>query len=406
MTTAFEPITIGPITLKNRFIKAATNEAMSIQGAPSAGLLKHHRDIAAGGAALTTVAYLAVAPEARTLDVQSWLRPEIIPDLRAVTDAVHTQNGAISAQITHGGSFVTGMKLHQAAISASAGLNKAGLLAGNFWQRAMTEADMARIETEFTAGALICQQAGFDAVELHLGHGYLLNQFISPLSNKRSDQYGGDATRRMKFPLRVLARVKDAVGAKMAVICKINVADGVPGGATAADGVVTAQLLERAGADLLVLSSGRNMESVWYMFGSPMNMQAMRKALGGNWLQQQFLRLASLGVPKDLRFTDLYRLAESEQIRAAVRLPLAYLGGAVSLPNAESLLAKGFDAIAMGRALLHDPALINKFQDGSATRSACTHCNACVASIYHQDGTACVDNTPNDPRLNQIRAAP
>jgi len=198
--------------------------------------------------------------------------------------------------------------------------------------------------------------------------------------------------------------VKDAVGARMAVICKINVADGVPGGATAEDGVVTARLLEQAGADLLVLSSGRNMESVWYMFGSKMNMPAMRDALGGDWLQRQFLRLASLGVPKDLRFTELYRMAESEQIRAAVSMPLAYLGGAVSLQNVEAALARGFDAVAMGRALLHDPALVNKFRDGLASRSGCTQCNACVASIYHKDGTACVENAPNDPALNLVRA--
>jgi 2,4-dienoyl-CoA reductase-like NADH-dependent reductase (Old Yellow Enzyme family) len=401
----FEPLRIGPITIRNRFIKAAANEAMTVDGAPSRALVEHHRALAAGGVGMTTAAYFAVAPEGRSLANQVWLRPAILADLRALTDAVHAQGAAIAAQITHGGSFVTGFRLGARAISASGGVNKAGLLAGNYWQRAMNDADMARVVGQFAAGALLCREAGFDAVEVHMGHGYLLSQFISPLSNHRRDAFGGDAAARMRFPLMVLARVKEAVGRDMAVTVKMNVADGVAGGATVDDGVVTARMLEAAGADLLVLSSGRNMESVWYMFGSPMNMKAMRAALGNSALQRFFLRLASLGVPKDLHFRDLYRLNESRRIRAAVRLPLAYLGGAVALENVHALLAEGFDCVAMARALLHDPALVAKFRSGAATRSGCTHCNACVFSIYGADGTSCVENPANDAALNRVRAA-
>jgi len=404
VASPFEPWRVGPITLRNRFIKAAANEAMNVDGAPSKAMVEHHRALAAGGVGMTTAAYFAVAPEGRSLSNQTWLRPAILADLQALTDAVHAQGAAIAAQLTHGGSFVTGFRLGQRAISASGGVNKAGLLAGNYWQRAMNEADMARVVGQFAAGALLCREAGFDAVEVHMGHGYLLNQFISPLSNKRRDAFGGDAAARMRFPLLVMSRVKDAVGKNMAVTAKINVADGVPGGATVDDAVVTARLLEQAGADLLVLSSGRNMESVWYMFGSPMNMPAMRAALGNSAMQRFFLRLASLGVPKDLQFQDMYRLNESRRIRAAVKMPLAYLGGAVSLENVHALLAEGFDGVAMARALLHDPALVAKFHDGSVTRSGCTHCNACVFSIYGEDGTYCVENAPNDPALNTVRA--
>jgi 2,4-dienoyl-CoA reductase-like NADH-dependent reductase (Old Yellow Enzyme family) len=403
--TPFDPLRVGPITLRNRFIKSATNEAMTLGGAPSRALVEFHRAVAAGGAAMTTVAYLAISAAGRTLPNQIWLRPEILPALRALTDAVHAQGAAIAGQITHAGSFVTGMKVPGRTPSADGGVNKAGLLAGNFFQRAITPAEMDEIADQYTAGAILCRQAGFDAVEVHMGHGYLLNQFISPLSNHRNDAFGGDATARMRFPLVVFERVKQAVGNTMAVIAKINVADGVSGGGTVADGIVTAQLLERAGADLLVLSSGRNMESVWYMFGSKMNMPAMRAALGGSFLQRQFLRLAALGVPQHLEFQDNYRLAESRAIRAAVRMKLAYLGGAVALDNVQTLLAEGFEAVAMGRALLHDPNLVNRFAAGTATRSGCTHCNACVFSIYRPEGTACVLNPPNDLALNLQPAA-
>lgn len=387
--TPFESWRMGPLTLRNRFIKAAANEAMSADGMPTPQLLAHHQQLARGGVALTTMAYLAISPEGRTLPNQLWLRAESVPALRAITDAVHAQGAAIAGQITHGGSFVTGLKLAKPARTSSGGLNKAGLLAGNFWQRAMNEADMAEICGQFARAATLCAQAGFDAVELHLGHGYLLNQFISPLSNKRRDAYGGDIHGRMRFPLRVLRAVRDVLPPHMALMCKINAADGVAGGSDAQDAAQAARLLEQAGADLLVLSSGRNMESVWYMFGSPMNQKALAAALKDDWLQRQALRLASLAVPKDLRFQELYRLAEARVVRQATSMKLAYLGGASSLENAQSLLAEGFDAIAMARPLLHDPDLINKFQAGTATRSGCTHCNACVATIYSPGGTMC-----------------
>ena len=195
----FDSLRIGPITLHNRFIKAGANEGMNVEGAPSKALVKHHRDLAAGGVALTTVAYGAVSEIGRTLFNQTWIRREILSDLRALTGAVHAEGGKISFQITHGGSFVTGLKVKGPALSSSAGINEAGLLQGNWRQRAMDEADMDRVTGEFVEAAGICREAGFDAVELHMGHGYLLNQFISPLSNKRRDGYGGSAENRARF---------------------------------------------------------------------------------------------------------------------------------------------------------------------------------------------------------------
>ncbi|HUH37659.1 MAG TPA: NADH:flavin oxidoreductase, partial [Spongiibacteraceae bacterium] len=201
----FDPIQIGPLQLRNRFIKSGANENMSKDGRPTKALVKHHTDLALGGVGMTTVAYLAVAEIGRTLEDQVWLRPEILPDLKVLTDSVHAAGAAISAQITHGGSFVTSLRVKGRTISASSGINVAGLLKGNILQRAMNEDDMQRVIDQFVAGAELCREAGFDAVELHMGHGYLLNQFISPLSNKRKDQYGGSAENRVRFPARVLA---------------------------------------------------------------------------------------------------------------------------------------------------------------------------------------------------------
>ncbi len=402
----FDPITIGPLNLRNRFIKSGANEAMCLDGTPTKALVRHHRELAAGGVGMTTVAYMAVAPEARTLSNQIWMRPEILPDLQELTSAVHDAGAAISAQITHGGSFVTGIKVKGRTISASSGFNPAGMLKGNFLQRAMTPADMDRVINEFVVAARLARDAGFDAVELHMGHGYLLNQFISPLSNRREDEYGGSAANRVRFPAQVLAAVKKAVGDTTAVLAKINVSDGTRRGASVEDGVVTAQALQDAGADMLVLSGGRNVESTWFMFGSRMNRAELATVLKqqGEWLTALMMKAAASSEP-DIQFREMYFLEYSRKIRAAVQVPLAYLGGVKSLANAKQAVAEGFECVVLARALLHDPALVNKFRSGECAESGCDNCNGCVAYIYHPAGTRCVRNPPNDLALNRIRAA-
>ena len=401
----FAPFQLGPITLRNRFIRAGANEGMCVSGAPSKALVKHHRDMAAGGVGLTTVAYGAVSEVGRTLENQIWLRPSILPDLKALAQAVHDEGGRISFQITHGGSFVTSCKVQGATMSASSGINKAGVLRGNYWHRAMNEADMERVAGEFVTAAQLCREAGFDAVEIHMGHGYLLNQFISPLSNKRKDAYGGNAENRARFPAEVLRRVKQAVGRDMAVLAKINVADGVPGGATVQDAIVTARALQAAGADMLVLSGGRNIESGWFMFGSNFNMEEMGKVLkGSGWLTPLMLKMSQMGAPK-VTFKEMYFLEYSRQIRAAVDVPLGYLGGVKSMDNVRTALADGFDAVVLARALIHEPALVKLFETGALTQSGCSNCNGCVPYIYHPAGTWCIERPANSLTLNQTRAA-
>lgn len=402
----FDPVTIGPLTLRNRFIKSGAGEAMCLDGRPTKALVKHHRDLAAGGVGMSTVAYIAVAKVGRTRPNQIWMRPEVLPDLQVLTRAVHDEGAAISAQITHCGSFVTGMKVKGRLISSSAGFNPAGALKGNLLLRAMTEADMAQVMAEFVTAAELARDAGFDAVELHMGHGYLLSQFISPLNNRRSDEYGGSAENRVRFPARVLAAVKQAVGKDLAVLAKINVAEGVPGGTTVEDAIVTAQALQAAGADMLVLSGGRNVESIWFMFGSNMNWEAMAGMLKqqGDWLTRLMMKAAAFNERK-VDFKEMYFLEYSRRIRAAVDMPLAYLGGTKSLANAEQAVAEGFECVVLARALIHDPALVNKFRSGEVTQSGCDNCNACIAYVYHPAGTRCVHNPPNDPVLNTIPAS-
>ena len=155
---------------------------------------------------------------------------------------------------------------------------------------------------------------------------------------------------------------------------------------------------------MLVLSGGRNVESTWFMFGSPMNQEAFAEIFKGQPLQRLLMKAAAAGTPKGLTFKEMYFEEYSRKVRAGVSMPLAYLGGVKSLANVEKAMAQGFDAVAMARVLLHDPALVNHFQDGSVTQSGCNNCNACVAQIYNQAGTYCVLKEPLDPALNEVRA--
>lgn len=401
----FTPFRIGPLTLRNRFIKSAANEGMMPIGLPTQALVKHHRDLAAGGVGMTTVAYAAVARDGLTFPHQMHMHAEVIPHLRVLTDAVHREGAAACLQVTHAGSF-TMMRHggHRSALTASAGLNTFGMLYGVYFQRAMNEHDMTRVTAQFADAARLARECGFDAVEIHMGHGYLLNQFLSPLSNRRRDDFGGSIKQRTRFPADVLRRVKDAVGAHLAVACKLSVNDGAPGGNRAPDSAVTARILEAEGADLLTLSGGRNVESPWVLFGSPMPTTLMKDA-APHALARFGVTMLEKRTPRDLAFRELYFLDDSRVIRQAVRMPLAYVGGVKSLAGVEQLMAEGFDCIALARALIHDPALVEHFRTGHVTRSECNSCNACVAKIYDPAGVSCVLGPPNDPALTQVPAS-
>lgn len=401
---AYQPLDVGPVTLPNRFIKSAANENMSYRGVPTKAMLAHHQGLAEGGVGMTTMAYLAVEKSGRTLKDQIWLHDGVLQDLRVVTQAVHDAGGKICAQITHGGSFVTGIFQPRRLLSSMSGVNTAGLLRGNVFRRAMNEKDMARVTQLFVDAAIRAVEAGFDAVEIHMGHGYLLNQFISPMDNQRTDQYGGSAENRVRFPAAVLKAVKDAVGDRIAVMAKINVADGRRRGASVEDGIVTAKALEAAGADLLVLSAGRNVESGWFTFGSNMNVAAIQRVLGKWSLSGMAIGLTAKSEPK-IEFKPMYLWEYSQQIRQQVSLPLAYLGGVTSSADVAQAMAGGFEAVALARAFLREPDLVNRWREDPAQRSKCDHCNSCVAYIYHPAGTWCIHRPVNQITDNRIPAS-
>ena len=404
--SAYQPLTIGPLTLRNRFIKAATNEGMAKGGIVSKGLGAFHERMAAGGVAMTTVAYCATSMDGRTFVDQAVLTPDSRADFRALTDAVHRQGAAASAQITHAGSFTFLDKdtlQTNRPLSSSGGFNKVGVMSGRYFKKAMTRAEMDAISQEFVDAAIEARESGFDAVELHMGHGYLLSQFVSPIYNRRRDAYGGTIEKRMTFPREILSRVLDAVGKDMAVLVKYSMTDG-PKGNQIREGIKVAQILESTGAHMAVLSNGLNVESISAMFGS--NLPKPSKSSSPNPIIALGMWIQSLTEPKAVTFRENYLRELASQVRASVTMPLAYLGGVQSAAGVETAMTDGFDAIAMGRALVFDAALINQMQSGAVEASGCTACNRCVTMMYTPGGTSCIlSKNGMDPALNRQRAA-
>jgi 2,4-dienoyl-CoA reductase-like NADH-dependent reductase (Old Yellow Enzyme family) len=378
----FAPARLGPITLKNRIIKSATFEGATPKGAVTDDLVAFHRRVADGGAAMTTVAYLAVSPEGRTDRHCVLLAEDRVSDLRRVTDSVHAAGAVASAQIGHAGPVANARSNGSPSLAPSRRLN-----AGGGVTRAVTEQDIARITDEYRRGAALAVEAGFDCVEIHLGHNYLLSAFLSPKLNRRTDRWGGSLADRARFPLQVVEAVRDGVGDRAAVTAKLNMADGVDGGFWVEESIEVGRMLESQGAlDALCLTGGSSLSNPMFLFRG----EAPRREFGATLpapLRAGF-RVVGSRFLVEYPFEEAYFLPYARQFRDALSLPLILLGGINRLETVEAALAEGFAFVAMARALLREPDLVSRWERGSRHEGLCIHCNKCMPTIY--SGTRCV----------------
>ena len=389
MTSVFEPITLGSLTLRNRVIKTATYEGMVVDGLPSEVLLRHHAELARGGVAMTTIAYCSVSPEGRTFRNQMVMQPASVPALRVLTDAVHREGAAAMLQLGHCGGFSKNEELgRRGPLGPSRGFNAYGAFKGMPLSRAMSEDDLRRTTDDFVRASRCAFEAGFDAIELHLGHGYLLSQFLSPHRNHRKDAYGGALENRMRFPLEVVRAVRRELGPEAPIFVKTNLDDGVKGGLGIEDCIALCRALESEGVTAIVLSGGLVSHSALYLLRGERPLKQMIE-VETNRLQKAALALFGPIFVPTTPFTPLFFLPLARQVRAAVKLPLVYLGGATSSADLSAARREGFDLVAMGRALIREPDLIGRYQRGEATTSTCTPCNACITEMDRDGGVAC-----------------
>jgi 2,4-dienoyl-CoA reductase-like NADH-dependent reductase (Old Yellow Enzyme family) len=234
-------------------------------------------------------------------------------------------------------------------------------------------------------------EAGFDAVEIHLGHNYLASAFLSPRLNRRRDEYGGALENRARFPRAVARAVRDAVGGRLAIIAKLNLEDGVRRGFALDESVQVAQWLEQDGSlDALEMTAGSSLLNPMYLFKGPAPLRefaaAMRQPV------RTGVRLFGRTRLHSYPYRDGYLLDDARRVRAAVSLPMILLGGVTNRAVIDEALGAGFQFVAMARALLREPDLVNRLRADAAATSQCIHCNRCMPTIYR--GTHCPEIAP------------
>lgn len=389
-TDVFSEAKLGPVTLRNRIIKAATFEASTPNALVTEDLINYHRLPAAGGVGMTTVAYCAVSPGGRTDGWQIWMRPEAVPGLTKLTEAIHAEGAAISAQIGHAGPVANSRTNKAKALAPVRFFNP---LSMRFAKKASID-DIRDVTEAHANAARLAIDSGFDAVEVHLGHNYLASSFLSPLINRRTDEFGGSLENRAKVARGVVRAVRDAVDKhgdrKIAVIAKLNMSDGIRGGIPIDESLQTAKWLEEdGGLDAIELTAGSSLVNPMYLFrgGAPVKEFAANFKPPISW----GIRMSGNKFFREYPYHEAYLMRDAEKFRAELSMPIILLGGITNRETMDRAVAAGFDFVAMGRALLAEPDLLNRIKAEShkgSVKSLCTHCNECMPTIYSH--THCV----------------
>ena len=383
---AFTPGKLAGLTLRNRIIRAGCFEGMCENGSCTDLLIEHHRAVAAGGAAMTTVSYVSVSEAARAYGHEMWMRKEILPDLRRLTDAIHKEGGAASVQLGHCGYFASKADTGFQPVGAS---RKFNLFRISF-PKPMTEADIKQVIQQFADAALLAREAGFDAVEIHSGHGYLLSQFLSPFTNHRTDNYGGSLENRMRLPASVVGAVRKAMGPEFPVMVKMNLTDGIKGGIEIQDAVQIAKRFEAEGASGLVPSCGFTSKTPFMMMRG--NVPTLEFAAADKSFTRRFgLILFGRFMVQEFQYKNLFLMQDALNIVKAVKIPVVLVGGVTSVNDLQTAMDAGFEFVEIGRAIIQDPNIVNKWQKGEVTAADCDHCNRCVA-VMNGGPVYCVCN--------------
>ena len=377
----FTPGKIGPLTLRNRTIRAAAYEGMCPGNAPSEQLFNYHTAVAAGGIGMTNIAYAAVTQSGLSFERQLWMRKEIIPGLRKLTDAIHKEGAAASIQLGHCGNMSHKRICGCAPVGASSGFN----LYSPTLVRGLNPSELPAMARAYGEAVNLAREAGMDAVEIHAGHGYLISQFLSPYTNHRSDEYGGSLANRMRFMKMCMAEVMKAAGSDMAVTVKMNMRDGFKGGMEIDECLEVARTLQdECGVHALVLSGGFVSRAPMYVMRGTMPIRTLTHYMPWGYLPIGVRMVGKYMIPS-VPFKEAYFLEDALKFRKALHMPLIYVGGLIARDKIEEVLNDGFQFVAMARALVNDPGFVNRMKTDAHARVDCGHSNYCVARIYTRD---------------------
>lgn len=361
MNSLFDATSINGMKMANRLVRSATWEGMcEVDGKPTQKLTKCYRDLAAGGVGLIVSSFAFVRWDGKQTKGQLGINSDgYIPQLEALAQAVHDEGGSIVVQMVHAGGQASSEVIGVKPIAPSA-------VQAEQFPGIPQEMSLEQIESVITAfGEAACRakHAGMDGVQLHGAHGYMINQFLSPHLNKRTDEYGGGIENRTRFALRVYKTVRAEVGPDFPILIKLNAADYVEGGLEIQDAVYAAKALDEAGLDAIEISSGT--------------------------------RASGKKAPARLKIKEpgqeAYNLDLAKAIKAEVSCPVISVGGFRSLEKAEEAISAGeADYISMSRPLIREPGLMRRWQSGDTSKAKCISCNGCYKPATEEGGIYCI----------------
>ncbi len=363
MGKLFEPGEINGMKLDNRFVRSATWEGMAADdGSCTPKLISLMADLARGSVGLIISSHAYVQKVGQAGNWQIGIHSDdMIPGLEKMTAAVHDLRGKIVCQLAHAGYFANAKLSGQTPIAPS---NVEGIAKGP--RKEMTQKDIEEVIEAFAAAAGRAKIAGFDGVQLHAGHGYLLSEFISPMFNHRTDEYGGSIENRARLPLAVLQAIRGAIGSDFPVLIKLNCKEFIDNGLMPEEFIQVGNMLADAGINAIEVSGGL--------------------AISPKILPSQ------LGVNKEEK--EAYFQDEAKALKSQVNVPIILVGGNRSFHVAERLVNEGVaDYISMSRPLIREPHLINRWKAGDLIKSACVSDNMCFKPAIQGKGIYCVTET-------------
>ncbi|MFO7877860.1 MAG: NADH:flavin oxidoreductase [Desulfovermiculus sp.] len=362
MSDLFEPVWIKNISLPNRFVRSATWEGMATEkGEVTKDLTALMQRLARGKVGLIISGHAYVLPKGQAGPWQlGAYSDDLLPGLTDMARAVHEAGGRIVLQLAHAGCQAPAKLTGEEPAGPSA-LDKE---TDGFACREMSTAEIAEVREAFAAAAQRARQAGFDAVQIHAAHGYLLSQFLSPYFNRRTDAFGGSVENRAKLVVEVLRSIREQVGPDYPVLIKINAQDFLQPGLSTEEMVEVCRMLEAKGLDGVELSGGT--------------------PLSGDFIPVRKAKVRS-------KEENVFYIQEAQEYKKRVSLPLILVGGIRSLSTAKDLVERGLtDFVAMARPLIREPELIRRWEQGDDRPSACTSDNLCFRPASSGEGVYCL----------------
>ena len=407
MNKLFTPFQLGPVTLRNRFIRSAAFENMARENKPTQELQDYHVSVARGGVGMTTVAYCAVDLSGVSFDGQLYVQDAIIPDMKKMTDAIHAEGAKASIQLGHCGNLTHFYTCHCMPVSADTWFN----LYSPTVHRSLKVAEIKMLVDKFGEAVDWARKCGFDCVEIHAGHAYLISQFLAKRTNHRRDQYGGTLTNRVRFMNEVLDAVMEHAGNDIAVVVKTNMWDDCWQGVSVEEGIAIAREIIKHKPHGIVLSGGTVSRSPMTILSGAMPYKTLAHYMPMKsfwWLK------AALNIPgvhqimlPTSPFHELYFMQKAKIFQKALENELAangnkttliYVGGVQSGDNCQQIMDEGFELFQLAHVLIKDTDFVNHVKENPHYHAGCKRSNYCVGRMYTKD-MKCHDCVERDGEL-------